>query len=283
MQLSIAIVSYNTAALLDRCLTSIADHAAGLDYEVIVVDNGSTDGTPALVQERHPAVTLIEPGENLFFSEGNNVAVRAAQGDTILILNPDTEIHAGTLPALLAALADDPTVGLVTARQIWTDGTTTLPVCSQFNTLADLWLGATALGALLPGWRERRRADMFYAGWDRMSNRAVDVAPGSCMLLRREVVAQIDQGGLFDPAMPMYFSDDDLCWRVKAAGYSVQYVAGATITHAERASTGQVSARARAMYYADLAVYVRKYFGPVQAAPLIAAARLTHWLQQRRG
>lgn len=281
MQLSIAIVSYNTAPLLDRCLASIAAHAADREVEVIVVDNGSTDGSPALVRERHPGVRLLEPGRNTFYSEGNNIAVRAARGDAALILNPDTEVHAGTLETLLHALEADPKTGLVTARQVWTDGVTTLPICSRFNTLADLWLGATFAGALLPGWRARQQARMFYADWDRLSDRAVDVAPGSCMLLRGEALSTVGRERLFDPAMPLYFSDDDLCWRLKAAGYGVRYVAGATITHTERASTRQVSARAQAMYYHDLAVYARKVFG-ARSLPLIAAARLTQRLLASR-
>jgi len=279
VKLSIAIVSYNTAPLLARCLDSIARHAGDLEPEIIVVDNGSTDDSVALVRARYPAVRLILPGRNTFYSAGNNLAIRAAQGDAILVLNPDTELHPGALQALAAHLEANPACGLATARQIWTDGHTTLPICSRFNTYADLWLGATFAGALLPARREARRARMWYADWDRLSDREVDVAPGSCMLLRR---AALEAVGLFDEAMPMYFSDDDLCWRLKAAGCTVQYLAGAVITHAERATTRHISRRARQMYYADLAVYARKRFGPLRAAPLIAAAGLTRRLLDRR-
>lgn len=279
MRLSIAIVSYNTAPLLARCLDSIARCAADLEPEIIVVDNGSADDSVALVQMRYPAVRLILPGRNTFYSAGNNLAIRAAQGDAILVLNPDTELHPGALQALAAHLEADPACGLVTAHQIWTDGRTTLPICSRFNTYTDLWLGATFAGALLPAWREARRARMWYADWDRLSDREVDVAPGSCMLLRR---AALETVGLFDEAMPMYFSDDDLCWRLKVAGYTVQYLAGAIITHAERATTRHISRRARQMYYADLGVYARKHFGRLRAAPLIAAAQLTRRLLDRR-
>ncbi|MBN2472214.1 MAG: glycosyltransferase family 2 protein, partial [Anaerolineae bacterium] len=224
MKLSILIVSYNTAALLDRCLASISQYTHDLDHEIIVVDNASTDGSADLVRDRYPAVRLILPGRNTFFSEGNNIAIRASIGDYVLLLNPDTEIHPGTLPTLLAHLEADPGCGLVTARQVWTDGRTTLPICSRFNTLADLWLGATFAGTILPGWREQRRAQMWYAGWDRESDREVDVAPGSCMLIPPRV---LDAVGLLDVDMPMYFSDDDLCWRIRQAGYTIRYLAGA--------------------------------------------------------
>jgi len=217
---------------------------------------------------------LILPGLNTFYSEGNNIAIRAACGEYVLVLNPDTEVHHGTLAALIGQLDAHPDWGLVTAHQIWTDGQTTLPICSRFNTYTDLWLNYTFWGLMLPGWRDRRRARMWYAGWDRQSDRAVEVAPGSCMLIRRSV---LDKVGLFDAAMPFYFSDDDLCKRIIAAGHAIRYVAGATITHRESASMSQVGQIAKRAFYQDMGVYVRKHYGSLRAALLMLFATPTRW------
>ena len=211
MKLSVCIVSYNTRADLARCLDSLAATLGAIEHEIVVVDNASADGSPALVREQYPSVRLIEPGLNTFYSEGNNIAIRAARGDYVLILNPDTEVHPGAIQTLLDRLEANPGWGAVTARQIWTDGQTVLPICSRLNAYTDLWLNYTLWGALLPGWRARRRARMWYQDWDRLSDRQVEVAPGSCLLARRERLLDI---GLFDAAMPLFFSDDDLCMRL---------------------------------------------------------------------
>ncbi|GAB4575033.1 MAG: hypothetical protein Kow0077_24560 [Anaerolineae bacterium] len=239
-----------------------------------MVDNGSTDDSVEIIRTEYPSVRLIQPGHNTFFSGGNNIGIQAARGDNLLLLNPDTEIHPGMLEKLLAYLNNHLDCGLVTARQLWTDGTT-LPICSRFNRPVDLWMGATFVGSLLPGLRNRLRAQMWYADWDRMSDRDVDVAPGSCMLIPRHVIETV---GAFDETMPMYFSDDDLCWRIWQAGYRIHYLADATLTHAERSTTRHISKRARALYYHDLNVYARKHFGLLRALPLQIAAQITRRL-----
>ena len=275
MKLSVCIVSYNTRDDLARCLDSLAATLGALDHEIVVVDNASADGSPALVREEYPHARLIEPGLNTFYSEGNNIAIRAARGDYVLILNPDTEVHPGAIQTLLDRLEANPGWGAVTARQIWTDGQTVLPICSRLNAYADLWLNYTLWGALLVGWRARRRARMWYQDWDRLSDRQVEVAPGSCLLARRERLLDI---GLFDPAMPLFFSDDDLCARLRDAGFPVWYVAEAVITHAESASLRQVSGLARRTTFHDLGVYARKHFGRPRAALLMIFATPTRWL-----
>lgn len=283
MKVSIAIVSYNTRDFLRRCLDSIAATAGDIPHEVIVVDNASSDGSAAMVRAEYPQVRLIQPGGNTFYSEGNNIAIRAALGDYVLILNPDTELHEGALQTLLGKLEANPAWGAVTAHQLWTDGQTTLPICSRFNDYVDLWLGYTFFGVLLAPWRDKRRVHMWYDGWDRRADRQVDVAPGSCLLARRELLLSL---GGFDAAMPLYFSDDDLCKRIAAAGHEVWYAADATITHEESASLRQVRTKATRAYFNDLATYTRKHFGPGRAALLMLFATPTRWLlnlSARRG
>jgi len=111
MKLSTVIVNYNTRDELARALESLIAAGGVAQHEIIVVDNASTDGSAAMVQERFPSARLIEPGENRWFSGGNNLGFRAAQGDYVHILNPDTVTLPGALPAMIAALDADPSLG----------------------------------------------------------------------------------------------------------------------------------------------------------------------------
>jgi N-acetylglucosaminyl-diphospho-decaprenol L-rhamnosyltransferase len=280
VKLSISIVSYNTRDLLARCLESIRATAGDLAVETIVVDNGSGDGSAEMVRARFPETRLIEPGRNTWFTGGNNLAFRAAQGEYVLILNPDTELHPGMVATLVGGLDAHPTWGAVTAQQLYADGVTQRN-CSRFPSYLDLWLGYTALGTLAPGLRARRRAATWYADWDRRSDRAVEVAPDSCLMVRRALLEGV---GLYDERMKLYFTEDDLCQRIQRAGYEIHYLAEAVITHQESASTRQVQRTATQAYFDDLAVFARKYYGPFRGALLMAFAtptRLAMNLAQR--
>lgn len=274
MKLSVAIVNYNTRDLLARCIESIGATAERLDHEIIVVDNASNDGSAEMVRDRFPHVQLIAPGHNTWFTGGNNLAIRAAAGQYVLILNPDTELHPGTLDTLITALDKHPRWGAVTARQVYADGVTQRNG-SRFPGYLDLWLGYTALGALLPGLRARRRSLMWYASWDRLSDAAVEVAPDSCLLVRRDLLLAI---GCYDERMKLYFTEDDLCQRILRADYAIHYLADAVITHQESASTRQVQRTATQAYFDDLAVFARKYYGAGRGALLMAFATPTRLL-----
>jgi GT2 family glycosyltransferase len=158
--------------------------------------------------------------------------------------------------------------------------------CSRLATYLDLLLGYTLLGVPLKLWRDRRRQIMWYADWDRESDRAVEVAPDSNLLVRRALLEQI---GYLDELLKLYFTEDDICYRIRAAGYAVVYVAGATITHDEHASTSQVQRLATQVYFNDLITFTRKYYGQARAwllAALIIPTRtgmlIVQSLRQRR-
>lgn len=271
MKLSTVIVNYNTRDKLARALESLVMVGGVSSHEIIVVDNASSDGSAPMVRERFPSVRLIEPGENRWFSGGNNLGIRAAQGECVHILNPDTAVLPGALPAMIAALDADPSLGAVTSRMAFEDGTLQRN-CSRRVTYADLALGYTFLGALLPGWRDRRRARMWYAEWDRESDREVEIAPGSNILARREVLARI---GGFDERLKLYFTEDDLCVRIAAEGCAIRYLAGATIIHDEHASTIPIQRLATRIYFDDLITYTRLHFGAARARLLAALVRPT--------
>ncbi|HVO69262.1 MAG TPA: glycosyltransferase family 2 protein [Aggregatilineaceae bacterium] len=285
MQLTTVICNYNTCDALARALESLLATTGDLDHEIIVVDNASQDGSADIIRERFPSVRLIESGANLWFAGGNNLGIRAAQGDYVYVLNPDTVIQPSALHAMTAYLDSHPEVGAVTSRMIFGDGTLQRN-CSRFATYTDLLLGYTFLGLILRPWRERRRQIMWYADWDRATDHAVQVAPDSNLMVRRPILEQI---GCFDENLKLYFTEDDLCYRIINSGHAIHYVAGATIVHDEHASVSQAQRLATQVYFNDLITYTRKYHGGWASAALAALifptragmnlrARLREWL-----
>ena len=280
MRVSTVICNYNTRDELARALESLLSTQGNLDHEIIVVDNASRDGSAAMVRARFPGVTLIEAGGNRWFSGGNNLGLRAARGEYALILNPDTVLLPGTLATLVRYLDEHPAVGAVTPRMTFADGTLQRN-CSRFPTFADALLSYTLVGVLFPRWRARRRRFMWYEDWDRLSTRAVEVAPGSCLLARRAILAQIDY---FDERLKLFFTDDDLCRRIVRTGAEIHYVAEAMLIHDEHASLNQVPRLTQRIYWQDLLVYTRKYHGRAAAwalALLLLPTRIGMALKRR--
>ncbi|MBP8975025.1 MAG: glycosyltransferase family 2 protein [Anaerolineae bacterium] len=269
MKLTTILCNYNTRDVLARALESLLATQGDLAAEIIVVDNASRDGSADMVRQRFPAVNVIESGANRWFSGGNNLGLRAAQGECALILNPDTILPPGALATLVAYLDEHPAVGAVTPHMTFADGTLQR-TCSRFPGYGDALLSYTFLGVLFPRWRERRRRAMWYEGWERDSTRAIEVAPGSCLMARRAILAQI---GYFDERLKLFFTDDDLCRRIVGTGAAIHFVAEATIVHDEHASLSQVPRLTQHVYWADLLTYTRKHHGRA-AAWLLAALLL---------
>lgn len=285
MKLSIVICNYNTRDDLAQCLESIERTRGDLALEVIVVDNASRDGSAAMVRARFPAVHLIEPGANLWFNGGNNTGLRAARGAYALILNPDTVVTPGALRTLVDYLDAHPGVGMATCRMVFPDGTVQ-PNCSRFPGFGYLILVHSFLGKLLPQKLAAIERALWYADWDRESTRPVEAAPGSALIARRALLARL---GYLDEAMKLFFSDIDLSRRVWEAGRAgdagaeVHYVAEATIVHREHASIGQAQRLATRIYFDDMVVFTRKYYGAPRAAllrALLAPTRVAMALKQ---
>ncbi len=261
MKLTTVICNYNTRIDLARALESLTATTGDLTHEIIVVDNASQDGSADMVRAQFPTVQVLESGANLWFSGGNNLGMRAAQGDYVLILNPDTIIPPGALATLAQYLDEHPAVGAVTPRMTFADGVLQRN-CSRFPEFVDNVLGYTFLGALFAGWRDRRRAWMWYADWDRKSTRAIEVAPGSCIMARRAILNQIDH---FDTRLKLFFTDDDLCRQIAGTGAEIHYVADVPIIHDEHASLKQVPRLTQRVYWEDLLAYTCKYHGVLRA------------------
>lgn len=228
LQLSIIIVSWNVRDLLGDCLRSIAAGRGDLELEVIIVDSGSSDGTPQMVeeafgQEAFP-VRLIARPDNVGFPKGNNIGIRQAQGHYILLLNPDTEIVGDALQVMVSYLEENGDVGVVGPQLRNPDGSVQSSR-RRFPSLATAFWEST----WLEPWAPQRLLERYYV-LDRADDAPGDVdwVVGASLLTRREVVEQV---GLLDEDYFMYSEELDWCRRIKDAGWRVVYFPDVEIVH----------------------------------------------------
>jgi len=227
---AVAVVSWNTCELLDACLAALrSDADAGL-AEVWVVDNGSTDGSRAMVAERHPWVRLELPEENLGFGRAvNHVAERSA-APWIVAANADAEVTPGALNTLLTAGEADPRIAALGPRLVLPDGRTQVGV-QPFPTLGDAVVRASQAWRLSP----RLRAGLLLGSdWDPDVARDVPWITGAFLLLRRSA---FDAAGRFDERQWLYAEDLDVCWRLRQAGHRIRYEPASVVRHWEHAAT----------------------------------------------
>lgn len=246
---SVVIVSFNTRELLAQCLQSIQDTAGGVRAEIIVVDNGSADGSVELVERDFPAVRLIRSAENLGFAAANNRGFDGAKGEFVLLLNPDTELHQGALETSLAFLRANPGIGALGCRVRYPHGE------QQSTIFRTLTLRYLVLNLFIPARFLRRNAALGrsrYVGWDLDRPHEVEVIAGCFMLIPHEVLRRV--GGM-DPEFFMYGEEAEWCYRIRKAGWSVVYWPGASITHYAGQSAKQVpDAMVAAMSRSQLAL-----------------------------
>jgi N-acetylglucosaminyl-diphospho-decaprenol L-rhamnosyltransferase len=229
---TIAIVSWNTREHLARCLVSARpDATAGL-ARVVVIDNGSSDGSPELVRRDHGWAELIESGENLGFGPAINRVAEATESPWLAASNADIELIDGALSALVRRAESDPGIGAVAPRLIVGEGLTQ-PSIHRFPSPSQAALFATGAYRVVPGLGDRM---CLHGHWDAERARAIDWAHGAFLLLRRSA---FDAAGGFDESQWMYAEDAEIAWRLRRAGYSVWYEPAARVRHAISAATVQ--------------------------------------------
>lgn len=232
VDVSTIIVNWNTRELLDACLRSLAAHVpAAVSHEVIVLDNGSTDGSADLVRQAWPDVTLIASPENLGYTRGNNVAIERSRGRHLLLINADAQLTAGCLEALLSRMDGDPRAAVVGPRLVYGDGSFQRWTAGRAPTLASCacyFLGLDRLG------KGRRPALGVYVADDVRTAFRPDWVSSACMVVRR---AALDEIGLMDETFFCYMDDVDLCQRARDAGWHVWYEPAATAVHLMGQST----------------------------------------------
>jgi hypothetical protein len=218
--------------LVKNCLNAIRENLSGIDYEIIVVDNASNDNIQHILAEQFPEVRFLAARRNNGMGSGNNIGIRAARGEHILILNPDIFIYDDAILKLLNFLKENAEVGLVAPRLLNGDKTLQHTAYRWHSFLTPL-VRRTFLGNLPFGKKELARFLM--TDWDHATICEVDWIQGSCILVPRKVFAEI---GLFDESFFMYFEDTDLCRRIKQANYRNVYYAEAEVIHLHGRQSG---------------------------------------------
>ena len=226
IEVSILVVSYNTRALTLRCLDTVAAETRAT-HEVIVIDNASSDGSAVAIGAHPSRPRLIASRDNLGFARANTVAARAARGEYLLLLNPDTEVRDCAIDALIAFAQRTPAARIWGGRTLFADGRLNPSSCWGRMTVWNQLCRALGLTGLVA--RSEICNGEAYGGWDRGSERDVDIVSGCFLLIRR---ADWEALGGFDASYFMYGEEADLCLRAaRSIGARPRVTPEATIVH----------------------------------------------------
>lgn len=246
--LSVVIVNYNGRRYLNACLESLMRQGKDLHLEVVLVDNGSTDGSIPLVRNTFPSVGLLPLKENAGFSRANNRGLKECREDFILFLNPDTRLLDGALEKLFVFLRGNPAVGAVGPALRTEEGRFQVSFGRRVHFLGE-FIQKFFLNVFL-SFRLKSRKKRRKVGW----------LSGACLLTRRSV---LDRVGGFDPAFFLYFEDIDLCYRMREAGYSLVYLPEAEVIHHGGGITSRRKTDSRFQYRKSQVYFYDKHNSPL--------------------
>ncbi|HYH54446.1 MAG TPA: glycosyltransferase family 2 protein [Solirubrobacterales bacterium] len=267
LELEVVVVSHGAEALLRRCLRSLAEHPISSgEMRVTVVDSGSPDRTPDMVESEFPAVRLLRCG-NIGFSAANNLALRESEAAAVLLLNPDTEVYAGTLDAALTRLRAEPRIGMVGVKLVTESGELDHACKRSFPTplsalahFTGIGRGEDAGGAL--GQYRATHLDDDEAG-------EIDAVNGAFMLCRAEAIREV---GLLDEGYWLYMEDLDWCHRFWDAGWKVFYEPAGVALHVKGGSSAdRRRLRQEIAFHRGMGRFYRRFDAP-ERNPLLNAA-----------
>ena len=279
MKLSIVIVNYNVKYFLRQCLTSVFNSTPGglqpaPELEVWVVDNDSVDGSVEMVRHEFPQVHIIENHDNVGFARANNQALALAQGDYLLLLNPDTVVERDTLAQCLGFMQEHADCGGLTVKMMDGKGNYLRESKRGFPTAEASFYKITGLTRLFP--RSRRFAAYYMGHLGEDDINEIEIMPGAFLMFSREVYDKI--GGL-DESYFMYGEDIDFSWRIHTAGYRNFYLPTAHIIHYKGESTRKGSMNYVYTFYNAMAIFVRKYFTGRNARMFNLLLQVAIWMR----
>ena len=284
MKLSVIIVSYNVCQLLEDCLCSVEKDLEGIEGEIIVVDNASSDQTVERLSPLFPKVHFISSSENVGFARANNQAIRLSEAEYVLLLNPDTVVYKGTLRGTIDFLDSHSEAGGAGVRMLTRDGK---PAPESRRAIPTPWVASLKMLGF------SKRYYMSHLSWDRPAQ--IEVISGAYCMLRRKA---LDEVGLLDEDFFMYGEDIDLSFRLLKGGWQNWYLPY-DIVHYKGESTQKSSYRYVHVFYQAMLIFFRKHYGhlsfllslPIQAAIYFRAAvalmqmmgdRLRHFLNPQK-
>jgi hypothetical protein len=247
---AVVLVCWNNKSYLEPCLRSLFDSTLRHAVEVVVVDNGSTDGSQEMLASRFPQVQLIQNDRNLGLGRASNQGIEATRAPYVLLLNNDTVVNGESLDRLIDWMAATPDAGAAGGTLLNGDGSFQAAY-GKFPTLGEEFLIATRLGEMLwEGYPSHRTGD---------GARKVDWLSSACLLLRRTALAQV---GLLDEQYFIYGDETDLQYRLIKGGWSVYYLPQATTIHFGGRSLDRW--RRRRMVYRGKMLFFKKNYGPLR-------------------
>jgi GT2 family glycosyltransferase len=232
VDISVIIVNFNTVNLLREYLMSLEKADTKAFYmEIIVVDNGSKDGSNDMVREEFPHVILVEQGDNLGFAKANNIGMKQAVGRYVLLLNSDTEVNHDTLAVMIAFMDANPRIGLSTCKVLLQDGSMDPASHRGFPTP---WASFTYFLGLERIFPHSRFVSQYHQGYkDIHSIHQIDSPSGAFFFLRRSVIERV---GLLDEEYFMYGEDLDFAYRIKSAGFEIWFNPTVSTLHKKKQS-----------------------------------------------
>lgn len=255
--LSILIVSYQTCEMTLECLRSISREAKSADYEVLIVDNNSSDGSPEAIAAEFPNYKLLASKDNLGFARGNNVAAEEARGEYLLLLNPDTVVLNSAIDKLLDFAKAHSKAGIWGGKTLYGDKSLNPTSCWRKMSVWNIFCRTSGLTGLLP------KSEVFnsesYGAWTRNNIREVDIVTGCFLLITRDLWQRLDG---FDPAFFMYGEEADLCLRAAALGAKPIVTPNAEIIHYGGASEKEEVSKMVRLFKGKVSL-INRHFSPV--------------------
>jgi N-acetylglucosaminyl-diphospho-decaprenol L-rhamnosyltransferase len=235
LDLSIIIVNWNSKEYLAKSIASIEAETKGINYEIVVIDSASFDGSEEMLRQNYPHVLFIQSKVNIGFARANNEAFKVSRGRNILFLNPDTDIEASAINVLFKHLESLQNVGIVGAKLLNSDRSVQESCIRAFPTILNQILDSDMLRNLFP--KSRLWGTEALLAKNDLPVK-VDAVSGACMMMKRAVFENI---GMFSTDYFMYSEDIDLCLKVRDTGYNICYIPTAIIVHHGGGSSSQAS------------------------------------------
>lgn len=255
VRISIVIVNYNVKDFLLKCLRSIYRSHCDFSYEVIVVDNDSTDGSVEELSVLFPQVQFIQTGKNIGFGRANNLGSQHCRGEYVLILNPDTILEEQTLEIMYEYMQQNSDVGIAGCKVLNADGSFQVACRRGFPTPWASFSKLFGLQSLFPRSKLFAKYNQTYKPID--DTYEVDAVIGAFMFTRKSV---LDEVGGFDPDYFMYGEDIDLCYSVKSKGWKVMYMHRTSIIHYKGESTRRSSINDMKHFYNAMEIFAAKHY-----------------------